>query len=227
MAGSHQIRQNPAADLAVDGELLDLRFARLLGSEGWAQLPAAVRARFGKRFAPGSSVTYAGQIRCCRISRIGWLLAQLGRLVGAPLPLDRGGGLAAVVTVTEDCQGGGQVWSRVYARKAAFPQVIHSAKRFAGSTGLEEYLGLGLGIALRVAAGTDRISFAADHYFVMLGKRRLVLPHWLIPLALRIDHIDRGAGEFLFVLDLRHARLGELIHQVGEFCDQPAQRRDV
>ena len=37
----------------------------------------------------------------------------------------------------------------------------------------------------------------------------------------RIDHIDQGGGRFRFVLDLRHPLLGELIHQVGEFADQP------
>lgn len=202
------------------GPLADLRFAGLLGAAGWARLPAAVRARFAKRYAPGKSVSYAGVIEECRISRAGWVLAQFCRAIGAPLPLDRGGGLAAVVTVTEHEPSGGQVWTRVYARRHAVPQVIHSVKMFAGPTGLEEYLGLGIGVALRVTAEPDRIVFCSDHYFVRLGGRRLKLPRWLAPGDLRIDHIDHGDGSFAFVLDLRHAWLGELIHQHGLFRDR-------
>lgn len=203
-----------------DPALADLRFARLLGPQAWAGLPATVRARFAKRFAPGRSASYAGTIEQCRISRAGWLLAHLCRLIGAPLPLDRGGGLAAVVTVTEHGSSGGQVWTRIYSRRDGFPQVIHSAKMFAGPTGLEEYLGLGVGVALRVAAQPDRIVFRSDHYFLRLGGVRLRLPSWLTPGALRIEHIDHGRGAFAFVLHLDHPLLGELIHQHGEFCDQ-------
>jgi Domain of unknown function (DUF4166) len=200
--------------------LADLRFAGLLGAEGWARLPAAVRGRFAKRYAPGKSVSYTGVIEQCRMSRAGWALAQLCRLIGAPLPLDRGSGLAAVVTVTEHAPSGGQVWTRVYARARAVPQVIHSVKMFAGPTGLEEYLGLGIGVALKVAAEPDRIVFHSDHYFLRLGVLRVKLPGWLAPGDLRIDHIDHGDGSFAFVLDLNHPWLGELIHQHGEFRDR-------
>ncbi|WP_292970035.1 DUF4166 domain-containing protein [Novosphingobium sp.] len=208
------------AQLASDAALADLRFARLLGSEGWARLPALVRARFAKRYAPGCSVSYAGVIGECRLSAIGLCLAHLCRLIGAPLPLDRGGGLAAVVTVTEHGPSGGQVWTRVYARRRGFPQVIHSAKMFTGPTGLEEYLGLGFGVALTVSAERDRIVFRSHHYFLKLGKLRFRLPRWLAPGQLTIDHIDHHHGAFAFVLDLRHPLLGELIHQHGEFHDQ-------
>lgn len=211
---SPRVREDNPADLC------DLRFSALLGAEGWARLPAAVRGRFARRCAPGHSASFAGQVLVCRMNAAGWMLAQACRLIGAPLPLDRGGGLAAVVTVTEHAPSGGQTWTRIYARPGGFPQVIHSAKRFAGPTGLEEYLGLGFGIALRLEAGADRISFLSDHYFLRLGRLRLRLPRWLAPGSLRIDHHDDGAGRFRFVLSLRHAVLGELIHQAACFADQ-------
>ena len=199
----------------------DTRFCRLLGTDAWTQLPEAVQVRFAKRMRPGYSVSYEGEIVDCRMAPAGWLLAQLCRCIGAPLPLSTDTGVAAVATVTEDGIGGGQVWSRMYARRRGFPQVIHSAKRFAGPTGLEEYLGGGFGIALTVAASEAGIAFLSDHYFLRLGQWRLRLPGWLSPGDLRIDHRDEGAGRFAFSLSLRHAALGELIHQVGRFRDRP------
>jgi hypothetical protein len=220
--GRAEPRLAPLAPAAAgEAKLCDLRFSALLGAEAWSHLPEAVRARFSHRYAPGQSVTYAGVVTECRMSRGGWLLAQTCRLIGSPLPLDRGGGTAAVVTVTEHGPSGGQVWTRVYARSNGFPQVIHSAKQFAGPTGLEEYLGLGIGIALKVSGGNGGIAFTSDHYFLRLGRRRVRLPKWLEPGALRIDHIDHGAGCFAFILQLRHPLLGDLIDQTCEFHDQP------
>ena len=204
----------------------DARFRALLGRDAWNRLPAMVRARFAKRFVPGLSVTYAGTISACRMTVPGRLLSQLCRAIGAPLPLGCDTGLAAIVSVTEDLESGGQVWTRMYARRRGFPQVIHSAKRFAGPTGLEEYLGCGFGIALKVEATDEGIRFTSDHYFMALGQRHLRLPFWLEPGALQIDHTDIGHGSFAFTLSLRHRLLGELIHQLGHFHDQPAKKAD-
>jgi hypothetical protein len=131
-------------------EFGDPRFRALLPQKEWDALPLSIRRRFSKRLAGDASSVYGGEILETRMSRAGWLLAQAARLVGAPLPLARSAHAAAVVTVTDDKVGGGQGWTRVYARRNGFPQVVHSAKRFAGPTGLEEYLGHGFGIALDV-----------------------------------------------------------------------------
>jgi hypothetical protein len=206
--------------------LADTRFRRLIPAEAWAALPPAVQLRFSHRLGPGASTSYRGHILSCRMTRIGWLLAQACRLIGAPLPLGCESGLAAIVTVTEHGPSGGQVWTRLYAREGGFPQVIHSAKRFSGPTGLEEYLGCGFGIALKLEATPEGIAFLSDHYFLELRSRggralRLRLPRWLGPGDLRIDHADLGGGAFHFILALRHPWLGELIHQLGHFSDQP------
>jgi hypothetical protein len=203
----------------------DLRFRRLLGAQAWEELPHAVRERFGKRLGRGQSANYAGRVVACRMNLAGWLLAQGCRVIGAPLPLDRGGGASAVVSVTEDGASGGQVWTRVYARRRGFPQVIHSAKRFAGPTGLEEYLGGGFGIALTVGAIGSGIRFSSDHYFLCLGGVRLRLPRWLSPGRLTIDHEDHGDGIFTFTLSLRHRLFGQLMCQHSRFSDQSPCRR--
>jgi hypothetical protein len=121
--------------------------------------------------------------------------------------------------VSEEQRSGGQCWTRVYAGPGRFPQVIHSAKRFSGPTGLEEYLGRGLGMALRVEALDDGIAFVSDHYFVEIGRVRLRLPRVLTPGTTRVTHRQVAGASFLFGLELEHAWAGRLIHQQVLFED--------
>lgn len=100
---------------------------------------------------------------------MGWWLAQATRLIGGPLPTGTDAGVPGIVTVTEDMATGGQIWSRIYTRRHDFPQVIHSSKRFAGPTGLEEYIGCGIAIALRVSAENGALVFTSAAYLLQIG----------------------------------------------------------
>jgi hypothetical protein len=115
------------------------------------------------------------------------------------------------------CGGGGQNWTRLYARRAGFPQIIHSAKRFAGPTGLEEYVGCGVGMALTVHVEEHALIFRSAGYFLELFGRRVPLPAWLSVGALTGTHGELGEGRFSFTLDLVHPRFGALIRQTAEF----------
>lgn len=199
--------------------LHDSRFRRLVGSEAWGELRPAIRARFGKRLEGSTVAIYRGEIIAARMNFAGRLLAQLCRTIGAPLPLWCETGVPAVVIVSEDIATAGQRWTRVYHRHHGAPQAIVSAKAFAGPTGLEEHIGRGFGMALRVMASPDCLIFASEHYFWQLGSLRLRLPRWLTPGQTTVTHRDIGGGEFSFELNLHHPWLGELIHQTALFCD--------
>jgi uncharacterized protein DUF4166 len=202
---------------AVAGALGDLRFRALLSECDWRALPLPIRQRFSKRLAGGNTAVYAGMVRETRMSRAGWWLAQAARLIGGPLPLSRDSDVPAVVSVTEDMTSGGQIWTRLYARRTAFPQIVHSAKRFAGPTGLEEYVGYGVGMALSVHVVDGALVFRSAGYFLQLLGWRLALPAWLGPGALSVTHGELGGGAFSFTLDLVHPRFGALIHQTATF----------
>lgn len=202
-----------------DAALLDLRFRRLIGRAAWDELPAAVQKRFSKRLSGVAVALYRGRVVRTEQSRAGWLLAQALRLIGAPLPLSRDEDVPAVVCVSEDAVAGGQVWSRMYGRRRGFPQVIHSAKRFAGVTGLEEYVGRGIGMALRVEPMADGLRFVSDHYFVMVGQWRWRMPRWAAPGRTIVEHHDLGGGRFAFDLELRHPWLGLMVAQHALFDD--------
>ncbi|MHB8271987.1 DUF4166 domain-containing protein [Bradyrhizobium sp.] len=200
-----------------DAALCDLRFRALLPDDDWKRLPQATRQRFSKRLADGRTAIYVGEVIEVSFSRIGWWLAQIARLIGGPLPISTDTHVPSIVTVTEDAATSGQVWTRIYARRSGFPQVIHSSKRFAGPTGLEEYLGFGLGMALRIVVDGQDLLFRSAGYFVQAGYLKFSLPAFLTPGALTVTHTDRGGGEFQFALEIVHPRFGMLVRQSAVF----------
>jgi hypothetical protein len=200
-------------------ELGDLRFRALLGEADWAKLPPPIRRRFSKRLAGGNTAVYTGEVIETQMSRAGWWLAQAARLIGGPLPLSRDANMPSVVTVTEDVASAGQHWTRLYARQHGFPQVVHSSKRFAGPTGLEEYVGCGVGMALTIHVEGEALVFRAAYYFLQISRFRLRLPAWLSPGSLAVTHAELGDGRFLFKLDITHPRLGRLIQQTAAFTE--------
>src|SRR5690348_12415992 len=109
-----QARPHGPEPAPVESDLVphDLRFSALLGARAWWSLPSPVRERFSKRLDAGASVTYAGEIVESHRTWFGKLLAQLCRLIGAPLPLHNDVAVPAVVTVIEDGATGGQFWTR-------------------------------------------------------------------------------------------------------------------
>ncbi len=205
-----------------DGEVADLRFRSLVGEEAWGRLPEAVRRRFAKRLADGETVVYEGHVARTELTRAGRVVAFLARAIGGPLPTIRGATGPAVVVVREDTGLGGQSWTRIYARPGSFPQVVHSAKRFCGPTGLEEYVGCGVGMTLDVSVIDGALVFRSRGYFLEIGRWRLRFPRVLEPGVMEIVHRDERDGEFSFRLTLTHALLGRLVHQLAYFRDIPA-----
>jgi hypothetical protein len=195
----------------------DHRFRALLSDEDWGRLPLAIWRRFSKRLADGSTVVYVGEVDCARISFAGWCIAQLVRLIGGPLPTTAETGVPMIVAVTEDAASGGQIWTRMTGRRRGFPQVISSCKRFAGPTGLEEYVGCGIGVALRIAVDNEALVFRSAGYFLQLGRARWPLPAWLTPGSLTVTHSDLACGAFRFTLEIVHPRLGGLLSQSAVF----------
>ncbi len=208
----------PIASPPTPSETLgDLRFRHLLGRTAWNRLPAAIRRRFSKRLEGGRTVVYVGRTTAMHMNIAGFILAQLARIIGGPLPVSRDTDVPSVVTVTEDMATGGQIWTRLYAHRNGFPQVIHSSKRFAGPTGLEEHVGCGVGMTLTLSIGPAALLFNSDRYFLQVGALRLNIPRWLSPGQLTIGHHEINPHRFAFTLDLEHPLLGRLIHQRAEF----------
>ncbi len=217
MRGLKRAQATAPVSVAQETELGDLRFRGLLSDEDWAALPPSIRRRFSKRLAAGRTTVYVGDVFETWMGKAGWCVAQAARLIGGPLPLARGVHLPSVVTVSEDAATGGQIWTRIYARRAGFPQVVHSFKRFEGPTGLEEHVGCGVGMALTLHVRDDALVFRSTSYFVQLLGLRFALPAWITPGALSVIHAELGDGRFSFTLQLVHPRFGLLVRQMAAF----------
>ena len=216
-----RIAEAPAPDeSALHEPIGDLRFRSLLAAGDWARLPAAIRRRFGKRVAAGDTVVYVGEVAEVSTTRAGRVLSVLARLIGGPLPLVWDAPLPSVVTVTEDGESGGQNWTRLYARRRGFPQVVHSCKRFQGPTGLEERVGGGVGMALHVAVEDGALVFRSAHYFATVVGRRLRLPRWAEPGLITVTHTELGEGRFAFTLEVDHPAFGRLLRQHAIFREE-------
>jgi hypothetical protein len=214
---THEAAETPIA--SGTPAIGDLRFRALVGEAAWAELPDAVRRRFSKRLAPDETVIYQGRVVSTELSPAGRVLSFMARAIGSPLPLTNGATGPALVVVSEDERLRGQTWLRIYARPGRFPQAIHSAKRFCGPTGLEEYVGCGIGMTLRVTVESGALVFRSAGYFLGFAGWRLWLPRALHPGCMRIEHRDRGKGSFDFSLVLTHPWLGPLVRQLAVFHD--------
>lgn len=221
MASAHHMPDRvERAEPQIPCPAYDSRFRQLVPKDAWAKLRPAIQRRFSKQLQGNDIALYAGEIIETRRNLVGKLLAALCRFIGAPLPLYDDTNVPAVVIVSEDRDTGGQRWTRIYHRQSGAPQVINSAKSFSGSTGLEEWIGGGFGMALTVEAEPDRLCFRSQHYFVAFGDHRLRLPRWMTPGETLVVHRDLGEGRFAFDLELKHPLLGILIAQHAIFRDQ-------
>ena len=198
-------------------------FRDLLPAGSWPRLPIEVRRRFSQTFESGSTTCYRGRVVQTRLSRLGWWLAQLTRLIGAPLPLHADCGLATVV-VTDHAETDGQVWTRLYHTRSATPQAIQSIKRFAGATGLEEDLGYGFAMSLELSVTDEALVFTGRHYYWRGLGLTIEVPDWLSPGVLRVKNWQGRQDDFYFSLELTHPWFGLLIEQTVYFDDEATFR---
>lgn len=197
----------------------ETRFARLAG-DSWSLLPASIRRRFSRHLADGERLVYLGEVAATHMTLVGRLVAQLARLVGAPLPLEASGRVPVTVIVSGSVRLGGQVWTRIYERARGFPQVIQSVKSFGGATGLEEIVGRGVGMRLRLSVRDGALLFRSAGYFIRCLGVQLSLPNWLTPGVIEVVHREETGGQFSFSLSVTHLWAGLVIDQIAFFREE-------
>jgi Domain of unknown function (DUF4166) len=196
-------------------------FQALLGEGAWEQLPAAVQARFDadSHRAPR---TFLGAMDV-RMNWLGWVFAQGGRLLGAPLAPWAGEAVAVNVLVRRDPSGGVR-WERIYAYPGRAPLSIVSMKLIAADGSLLEVTRGGIGMRLTLGVEAGALVFRSNRYFWRIGPWIAPLPVLLTPGRCTVVHRDLGGGRFRFGLAFRHPLAGETLVNVGDFQDPPEAR---
>jgi hypothetical protein len=191
-------------------------FRGLVGEAAWAELPAAVRARFdaaahiGPRLFPGAMDL--------RLNWLGWLFAQACRLIGTPLAPWTGQGVPAQVLVRPE-PGGEIRWQRTYAFPGRPPLTIASFKLADSDGSLLEVTRGGLGMRLAVSVEAGALVFRSTAYFWRLGAWLAPIPALLTPGRASVIHRDLGGGRFHFALSFVHPFAGETLVNAGDFQD--------
>lgn len=205
----------PARLPSASGAAID--FARLVGREGWARLPASVRRRFAHAPRAGAPDRYFGVMSRVECSIAGLLLAQLCRLLGTPFAPFRGADVPVAIVLASAEDGEGVAWLREYRFAGRPPIRVRSVKRVDADGGLLECVGGGFGMTLDVFERDGALHFRSRRYFWRGFGLRVPLPHLLSPGVAHVVHVALGERRFHFEMTFRHRWLGELFRQVGEF----------
>ena len=183
----------------------------LIGEVAWTGLPAAVRARFAEH---AEAIDYHGSFEVVRASWLGWIFAQLGRLIGTPVVPWVGANMPAIVHVVPNDRG--VTWLREYRRAGGARCLVRSTKVIAGNS-MTERLPARLCMPLHVYAAQGTLHFVSRGYYFDLGWLHVALPPWLSPGVTHVEHIDEGDGWFRFTMTVRHPFFGEVYFQTGRF----------
>jgi hypothetical protein len=192
-------------------------FARLVGREGWARLPEAIRRRFVQHPSAGVPLLYEGTMHAVACSWLGFLLAQFCRLIGTPVAPWPGRDVPVTIALTADAASGGIAWERLYRYRGHGPLLVRSVKQLAADGRLLECVGGGFGMRLAVFEAAGALNFRSLSYFWRGLGLTLTLPALLSPGIAHVVHQELGRGRFRFVMTIRHALFGTLFHQDGIF----------
>ena len=201
-----------------EGEL----FKKVLGP-AWLDLHADIRRRFDKNPAIDKALYYRGNLSELSSSRFGKLLGYmtLPFIKGALMPFDdRNFPVDIKVYSKPACQD--IFKQRIYRLHGRKPVQFTSFMRESASGEVLEYVGMGLGMKLRLHVLDGNLHFRSDGYFWDLLGWRIPLPRLLTPGKTFLSHRNDSPSQFNIRIEIRHAIFGTTFTQVGVFHEVDA-----
>ncbi len=202
----------------------DDSYRNILGADAWARLKPEVRARFSAKPRRGVAIRYKGTMATVELSFMGWLFAQVCRLIGTPLALYRGTRIPMTIELTPDEKLHGVAWHRSYnfPNKAEF--TVRSTKCKGTGNEFIEHIGCGFRMRLELSEKEGSLIFTSSAYELQFAGWRFRLPDLLTPGITTVTHTQLAGDRFRFSLSVDHPFLGRTIYQDGEFYSAVSDR---
>lgn len=131
----------------------------LLGARAWARLDPKIRQRFSVRPAGAERILYGGLMHRVELSFMGWLFAQVCRLLGTPLAPHRGKNVEMKIELTWDEKLQGVTWHRTYYFVPEREFTVRSTKSHGSDDDLIEYIGRGFSMRLALSEQSGNLVF--------------------------------------------------------------------
>lgn len=188
-----------------------------LGDLAWARLKPEVRQRFSVRPAAEQCVRYAGVMESVKLSCMGWMFAQVCRLIGTPLAPFRGRNVRMRIDLVQDKKLNGVAWHRMYYFGPGRIFTVRSTKSKGKRGELIEHIGCGFSMRLKLSERGGDLVFTSTAYQFSIAGRTFQIPAILTPGITTVTHEQIEGDRFRFSLSVDHPLLGTTIFQDGEF----------
>lgn len=203
-----------------EGEL----FRKILGSE-WLKLHPDIQARFAKNPAPGQPLFYRGKLSELSCSTFGKMLGlvTLPIIKGALIPFnDADFPVDIQVYSKPDCPA--IFKQRIYRLHNRKPIQFTSYMRESKKGEVLEYVGMGLGMKLKLHVAEGNLYFTSDGYFFDLFGWLMPLPGVLTPGKTFLCHCNDNPDQFNIRIEIKHCLFGTTFTQVGVFHEIESDR---
>lgn len=212
-----------AGPMAGEGEL----FRKVLGPE-WGKLHPDIQRRFAKNPQPGQALLYDGRLSELRASRIGKLIGFISKpfIQGALIPYDDSGFPVDIQVYGKP--GSAHIYKqRIYMLNGRKPIRFTSYMAESESGEVLEYVGLGLGMKLKLHVADGNLHFTSDGYFWDMLGWRIPLPGVLTPGKTYLRHCNEAPNRFNIRIEIRHLLFGTTFVQAGVFQEKCAAEKEA
>jgi len=206
-----------------EGEL----FRKILGAE-WSKLHPDIQTRFAKNPEPGKPLLYYGALSELSASRIGKVLGFVSKplIQGALIPYDDRNFPVDIQVYSK--QGCSHIFKqRIYMLNNRKPIRFTSFMAESEKGEVLEYVGMGLGMKLKLQVDNGSLHFTSDGYFWDVLGWRIPLPGLLTPGKTYLWHHNEAPNRFNIRIEIRHALFGLMFTQVGVFHERHAAEKEA